>query len=479
MKKNISALVLFFLVLSNVFAQSGVETCNLGFAFEISEDKSWGYKEPVIVDITPGSPAERAGLKLNDIILSINGNGTYQKSYNTMMSWFSIDQTRVNLAIRNFKHSFKEVSFDKDCRQSNAIKEVQLAPVFAFYSLEDVQDRRFLIPAKTTTNEAAQFNNYRTFGFAASSEETKELDDRINTIFIRALTAMGLEYSSDDPDFIIQTYYSLQSNPLFKVGSQTWGTYKSVWRYDLRNKRMVKLPLYDPSEPVKTDDISHNLEFGYRFYDRKFMNAGEMTLMWESEVTERLSSYYDLLDYLELNLPLMLLKFPYVGNTTFATYNVKHLKYNYTGIGYNLNDLKTVVSVDNGSPAYRAGIRPGDVIINIQGQSFDHSSSGALTEGYRRFLAETMEFRDERTKYTDSNGFSECMYWDVSKYNSVAKAISNNKRYKASFSYLFNFNQYIDWGTPVSINIELNRGGEIMNFEVTPEIAVSSHLLVY
>ncbi|MDD2931477.1 MAG: PDZ domain-containing protein [Fermentimonas sp.] len=479
MKRIINIAVILLLLTGKSFSQSNKITCNLGFTFEISDDRSWGYQEPVVVEIIPGSPAERAGLKLNDILLSVNKNGTYLKSYQTIMSWFNLHETEITLAIRNFEHSFKEITFSKDCRSSNAITEAQLAPVFAFYSLEDVQNRRFLMPIKTITNENALYHNYRTFGFAASDESTRELDERINAIFIRALSEKGLVYNPDDPDFIIQTYYSFEKNPLFKDNSSSFGSYQPVWRYDTRNNRTVRVPLYNPSEGVRVDDIAYELEFGFRFYDMKYMDAGEMTLIWESDVNERLSSYYSLIDYLEMNLPLMLLKFPYAGNRSFATFQVKYLKYNYTGIGYDMNDLKTIVSVDPGSPAALAGLRPGDMVVNIQGQSFDHSSSQSLTEGYRRFIAETMEFRDTKTRYTDSNGFKDCMFWNVSDYNKISTAISNNKRYKAAFSYLFNFNQYMDWNTPVSINIEVERNNEILNFAVTPYITTSSHILAY
>ncbi len=481
MKQTVSLIFFLFISLSITArtTQNSTITCSPGFTFEISQDKSWGYLEPVVVHITPGSPAELAGLQINDILLSVNKNGTYHKSFQTIMSWFNLDDSEVTLAVRNFEHMFKEITFAKDCRHSEAIAESQLAPVFAFYSLEDVQDRRFLIPVKSTTNENAQFHNYKTFGFAPSDDNYSELDERINAIFIRALSQKGLEYRPDDPDFIIQTYYSLQNNPMFKMDSGTYGSYQPVWRFDTRNNRTVKVPLYNPSEAVRVDDVMYNLNFGYRFYDRRFMEAGEMTLIFESEVNERLSSYYSLTDYLELNLPLMLLKFPYVGNKSFATYQVNYLKYNYTGIGYNMNDLKTVMSVDAGSPAAMAGIMPGDIVVSIQGQNFDHSSSQVLTEGYRRFIAETLNLRDQSTKYTDANGFKECMFWDVSNYNKVSDAIYNNRRYSAAFSYLFNFNQYIDWNTPTSINIEVKRGSEILNFAVKPNITTSSHILAY
>jgi len=476
MRRIVEILLVIVIFTGNLFAQNETLTCNLGFAFEISVDKSWGYKEPVIISITPGSPAERAGLKLNDILLSVNKKGTYLQTYQTVMSFFNLNDDEMTIAIRNFEYSFKELTIMKDCRHNKAISEAQLAPVFAFYSLEDVQERRFLMPVKTTTNEDALYYSYRTFGFAPSNGSTKALDERINAIFMRALSEKGLQFSPDDPDFIIQTFYSYQNNSMFKENSPTFGSYQPAWRFDTRNHRTVKVPLYDPSEAVRVDDIAYNLEFGYRFYDRKFIEAGEMNLIWESEVKERLSSHYDLIDYLEMNLPLMLLKFPYPGNLSFATYQVNYLKYNYTGIGYDMNDLKSVVSVDPGSPAAAAGIQPGDIVQNIQGQSFSHTSQ-SLTEGYRRFLAETMNLRDKNSRYSDSNGFKDCMFWDVTHYSTVSEAISDNRRYKAAFSYLFNFNQYINWNTPLTINIEVERNGNLMNFAVTPIITTSSHIL--
>lgn len=476
MRRILPAFIILLISIA-VFSQNDQTTCNLGFSFKISNNPNWGNNEPIVTEVVPGSPAEKAGLKVNDIILEVNGNGTYLKPSHTIMSWFMEKPSDMSISIRNFEASFKPMHIVKDCRPRNGLSEAQLAPVFSFYSLEDVQDRKFIIPVKTAINPDADFFNYRTYDFAPSDAGSQELDERINSIFVRVLSQLGLKRDSEDPDFIIQTFYSYQNNPMFKTNSPTRGTYSGTWRFDTRNNRMVKIPVFDPTQPVRIDDVMYDLEFGYRFYDRKFTEPGRSTLVWESEVKEKLSDNYGLLDYLEMNLPLILRKFPNSGNLEKATYHVKYLRYHYTGIYYDLNDLKTVVSVDAVSPAARAGIKPGDVVKKVQGHNFDHDAA-SLTSSYRRFIVETMKYRDPVTKYTDSNGFQNAMYWDIIHYNRISKEINDKKKYKAGFSYLFNFNQYIDWNTPDTLNFDVERIGEKLSFEVQPIINQHFHVSV-
>ena len=89
-----------------------------------------------------------------------------------------------------------------------------------------------------------------------------------------------------------------------------------------------------------------------------------------------------------------------------------------------------------------------------------------------------MKYRDPATKYTDSNGFQNAMYWDILHYNNVSRELNDKKRYKAGFSYLFNFNQYIDWSTPDMLDIEIERSGEKLSFQVKPVLTRHSRVLV-
>lgn len=468
---------IFCFITASLIAQDNQLVCKLGFSFQISKNDNWGLNEPVVTEVVPGSPACESGLKVNDIILEVNGNGTFLKPAYTIMEWFDDVEASMSISIRNFESSFKQMVIKKDCRMANAISEIQLTPVFAFYSLEDVQDREFVIPIKTNSNPEADFYNYRTYDFASYEGEFSNLDERINAIFIRVLSQMGLKQDKNDPDFIIQTHYSYQSNPSFNPDLLDLSRYSETWRFDVRNNNMVKLPLYDPTAAVRTNDVMYDLEFGFRFYDRKFIEPGKSVVVYESEVKEKLKGNYPLLDYLEMNLPLILIKFPYSKNESLGKYRVKFSRFNYTGISYDINDLKTIVYVAPDSPAAKAGIVAGDVVTNVRGYSFKHNSKN-LTESYRRFIAETMKYRDPKTKYTDSSGFSNAMFWDISYYYDIAKEFDNKKKYNSGFTYLFSFNQYIDWEIAKSIPFEVKRKGASISFDIVPELRRHSQILV-
>lgn len=477
--RRIISFVVLSLIVFQMYAQPAPITCRAGFAFEISNNPNWGSGEPVIINITPGSPAERAGLKLNDIILEVNKKGTYLKPHHTIKAWMlDNDRPDIEMSIRNLETDFRTITIQKDCKSRNGIDESTLASVFAFYSLEDVQNRTFHIPMKITTHPKAIFSDYRTFDFAPAGDGTPDIDARISAIFERMLKKRGLKRDTNDPDFIIQTFYSYQNNPAYRASSQSVNeVVPANWRFDIESNRMVKLPLYSPTEVVENDNVPYFLEFGYRFYDKKQIEPGEMVQILECEVKERVKSNYGLENYLETNLPLILLKYPYPGSINLATYEVNFLKYNYTGLSYDIDNIARIAFVDPNSAAAEAGLKRGDLIKSIQGVKLNNNLK-ALTNSYRLFINESNHLRNENTRYTDTNGYKDCMFWEVGEYNQVSKMLTK-KNYRTAFTYLFNFNQYIDWETPRTLSIEVERDNQRLNFEIMPEVYKSAHISAF
>ena len=116
-------------------------------------------------------------------------------------------------------------------------------------------------------------------------------------------------------------------------------------------------------------------------------------------------------------------------------------------------------------------------IRSIEGVKLNNDLK-ALTASYRQFINETMSLRNPNTRYTDTNGYKNCMFWEVGEYNQVSKTL-NKRSYRTAFTYLFNFNQYVDWETPRSLSIEIERGKEKLHFEIAPEVYESAHISAF
>jgi hypothetical protein len=141
--------------------------------------------------------------------------------------------------------------------------------------------------------------------------------------------------------------------------------------------------------------------------------------------------------------------------------------YNYTGINYGIYQLNEVVDVDPRSPAFEAGIRPHDVIEKIENKRMDHSV-GEFTAAYHQFISNMLKYRDPKSRFTDANGFQECMYWDLSKEAQISKAFNDDKHNMTAFSYLYFFEPYINRSGNSSCIFDLRRNGEKLQFVLRP-----------
>lgn len=130
--------ILFYLVLFgfSLNAQGYDKNCYYGITFDISKNPNWGFGELVITDVEPNSPADKAGIKVNDIIMEINGKATYLRDNQTIASWlFDEPEPKVKFTIRNMSSYFKEYELNRLCVNVNSVSEKQLSEIYQFYSL--------------------------------------------------------------------------------------------------------------------------------------------------------------------------------------------------------------------------------------------------------------------------------------------------------------------------------------------------------
>ena len=92
-----------------------------------------------------------------------------------------------------------------------------------------------------------------------------------------------------------------------------------------------------------------------------------------------------------------------------------------------------------------------------------------FTGAYRAFITKTMQYRDIGSRFTNSDGFPNCMFWDKFKYTQIAKTLKKTK-YKTAFAYLYTFAPYVNPQRSSSFTFNIRRNGEKLTISVRPTL---------
>jgi hypothetical protein len=439
--------------------------CRTGFVCEISRSPNWGEGKPVITAIYPYSPAEAAGLKVYDIIESIDGIPVTNLLGEDIPGLLNpAEKNEITLTVTNIESSDKQVIVAKECKRTDAIPEDQLAVAFAMYSLESTSERLFTCPFQTTTtSDSIDFAFFQTYAFSPVDADNQKLEEAINAAIEKELKKKGLTFHATDPDMIVQTFYYYKKNPNYTGENKVVVNKPPVYRYDLTQGRMQRFPFL--SHAAAEAEAQYLLQLGFRFVDQRFTRG---RVIWECEANEMLDAPFRLENYAQTHVPLMCMQYPYAKYRRNVQFQINRKAYNYTGISYDVNRLELVVSIDPGSPAQAAGLIAHDVIERIDNHLLNHTAD-EFTAAYKQFITNTMQYRDPKTLFTDANGFAYCMYWNKLNYTQIADVLQS-PRSMAPFSYLYKFAPYVN---PSGVNaciFHIKRGKEKVELTVRPAV---------
>jgi hypothetical protein len=465
MKKIISLL----LFLAGCFAVSAQDkptfVCRYGFTFEVSMQKNWGYAQPVVLTVDPASAAA-ADIHIGDIIEEIDGKKTENQMIDTIISWMQNPrEERLTLTVGSLKSPSKTVALAKRCTPANALSEKDLADVYAFYSLEDAQNQIFTCPFVTNAVSGLNLKSYKTFGFYSNIDENnRELEKIINTSIRTALEEKGLKFAPNNPDLLVTTYYAYNKNLNYQKNDSA-GKLPVEMRYDVSTRTMVRLPIYY-NPLINSKQAEYFLKLGIQLIDKKRSTANPV-VVWECEANELIrSGKYTLKEYAKLHIPLMLMQYPYIQSNQTAKFHYRRLRYNYTGIHYNIDKLKEIIDIDRSSPASKSDLQIGDKILQINKIKFNDNPQSA-TGKYKQFIYKTMHLRDPKTQYTDAGGFTECMLWDKLRYAEINREFLKSD-YGTAFSYLFYFEPYINLSGSNIVGFLVERDKQRIEVKVNP-----------
>lgn len=449
------------------FAQNQ-NICRLGITYDISQSNHWGKNRPVVTGVTPYTPAELAGMKNNDIILTIDGVQTENLSPEEIEEMLNpAGKDEVLLTVASLANPSRQVLVKKECKKSNAITEEQLATAFSMYSLETTSEREFICPFKTTeTADSVDFGRFKTFAFSAIDENNSKLETTINESIEKELTKKGMTVDIEQPDILIQTFYFFDKNPNYKGANKVLVDKNPTYRYNFLQSKMEAFPFL--SAVAAEAEAEYLLQFGFRLIDQKEVPG---RVLWECEANELLEDSYRLDEYARIHAPLMCMQYPYVKYQRNVPFKVNQKTYNYTGLSYDIDRMELVADVDKNSPAYAAGLRPNDIVEKINNLK-TNSTAEEFSAAYKGFITNTMKLRDPKTLFTDANGFKRCMYWDTFKYPQVADAIQKSGN-KAVYSYLYYYAPYINPSGNNACTFDVKRGKNSMEIIVRPTIRKS------
>ena len=463
--KRVICFLAFLSFCFTVFPQTETKTvCQYGFTFEVSMQKNWGYLQPVVLSIMPNTSANAVGLCINDIIEKINDMPTKGENIETIINWLHNDSSdTIQLTISNLKESHQNRTLTKHCRLNYSISEKDLASIYSFYSLEDVQTRAFTCPFKTTVNPENDLILYTSFGFTAPDQNNIALEETVNAVIQKCLERKGLKYSEKNPDLIVRTYYSNVANPNFRSNSQS-DKLPVECRYNVNTNLMENLPIYY-NPLIHPSQARFLLKIGIQLIDNKKKNN---LPVWECETNELLQSNYSLDDYAKFHLPLMFMQYPYPKSLETAQFYHSRSRFNYTGINFNMNNLKEISEVTPSSPAEKAGLQAGDIIEKINGIKIITNTKTA-DNNYKQFIYKTMRFRNPETQFTNAEGFTRCMYWNKMNYALIQDEF-RKPEFSTAFSYLFHFEPYINLSGTNIISLSIKRGNQKVEAKIRPVI---------
>ena len=469
---NILFYILIIICISSVVNAQDV-SCRYGFSYEISNDPHWGKDKPVITSVYPNSPAERAGIKPYDIIEAVEGVPITENVLDDIYLFLNPEgKDMVELTIKNITNDERKIKIQKECKSNLSLTEEQLATAFAMYAVEHTHERLFSCPFVTTqTKDDIDFSMFKTFDFFGGADNQPDLAKKINDLIKKELMKRGLQQTPVNPDLLVQIYYSFNKNPNYRPKTnakavkdkESNNDYGYVYRYDITRDRMAKLPFL-PTGTIETE-AEYILKLGFRLEDRKLGNG---RIIWECEANELVNESYSLEEFAFIHIPLMTMQYPYMKYGRNVQYRLSKKKYNYTGINYNIENISEVASVDQFSPAAKAGVMPLDKIDAIEDKRMDRTSQ-QFTSAYRQFLVNTLKYRDEKTRFVDANGFPDCMYWDELKYPLIVKEF-NKKNNLTAFSYLFKHAPFINPDGNNSCSFKLKRDSEKLEFIIRPDV---------
>jgi membrane-associated protease RseP (regulator of RpoE activity) len=361
--KNLFLVILAFLLNITVCVsqEEGSSTGGIGCMLQVSSDNQFIKVNRVF----QGSPADIAGLKAGDHIIGIDGVSV-REIKNPINHIKGTPGTYVKIAIGRYgRAGTLELNIPRISVPlsdgSNYITEGELTT--RIYT-NDYSEHRQMVQSSMAVLDDDDINifNYRSYDFEYTSAQDPLLEKELFKKLADQLTSRGLRRSQNNPDIlIVMSFYSGSKehyNPPQQIISTRISTaFDWYWGF-------VPVPITETTTQNGYTEVTYLYTISMKFLDAHKIGQSKLPpVIWSGSVSQASKVKNNLVDKCGDMFALLLYQFPTVWIPNSEYYLLLH--YSFTGIIYDLNNMRTVADVIPGSPAAVAGIQKGDEILNI------------------------------------------------------------------------------------------------------------------
>lgn len=334
---------------------------SIGCKIQVSSDNQFIKVNRVF----QGSPADIAGLKAGDHIIGIEGVSV-REIRNPISHVKGAPGTYVKLTTSRYgKAGTQERNVPRISVPlsdgSNYITEGELTS--RIYT-NDYSEHTRMVQSSMAVLDDDEINifNYKSYDFEYTSAQDPLLEKEIFKELADQLNTRGLRRSQNNPDILIvmSTYSGSKEHynpPQQIISTRISTTYNWYWGF-------VPVPITESTTQGGYTEVTYLYTISLKFLDAHKIGQSKLPpVIWSGSVSQASKTKSNLVDKSGDLFALLLYQFPtvWIPNSEYLLL----LHYAYTGIIYDLNNMRTVADVIPGSPAATAGIGKGDEIINI------------------------------------------------------------------------------------------------------------------
>jgi len=308
----------------------------------------------IVTDLPEHSPAQKAGLRANDVIIAINGKPANKENFEGMTS-----QSQITLLVKRFGNQNVTLNISGvPCLSRSMIPESDYGflDVAGKRQYDVCLSRKSIEPIVIMSDHDADFFQYKSFDFEFTGENTmqqKEIAPELEKI----LTDRGLTRDRENPDILvfIDVYSDRREQyvPPSQQISTRYGTRYNYYTGQRETRQYIES--YQTGNYTKVDYFS---KLSVSMADAKKLSSGESAkaMIWQADYEVLYKKKANLKDFANNIGYEMLAAFPFRLDV-FSVFS-----YYYTGIIYDEGVAGIVSGVVPGSPAEKAGIKAGDII---------------------------------------------------------------------------------------------------------------------